>query len=136
MHTPQPTIYGFGRNVHLWHFPWPKRPWPKCPGRNVLGRSVRGRNVLHSYKTNCVQSIENISTWEVFSSIYVLKSCKSIACLKYIVPYFTLWMFDFSIPSRCQTVWIQIRPNILTGLIWVQTVCKGYQQTTKVDPRG
>ena len=38
-------------------------------------------------------------------------------------------------PSRCQTVWIQIRPNILTGLIWVQTVCKGYQQATKVDPR-
>ena len=47
VHT-QPTIYGFGRNVHLWHFPWPKRPWPKCPGRNVLGRNVRGRNVLHS----------------------------------------------------------------------------------------
>ena len=38
-HT-QPTINGFGRNVHLWHFPWPKRP-----GRNVLGRNVRGRNV-------------------------------------------------------------------------------------------
>ena len=48
MHTPQPTIYGYGRNVHLWHFPWPKRPKPKCPGRNVLGRNVRGRNVLHS----------------------------------------------------------------------------------------
>ena len=48
MHTPQPKIYGYGRNVHLWHFPWPKRPWPKCPGRNVLGRNVRDRNVLHS----------------------------------------------------------------------------------------
>ena len=31
-------------------------------------------------------------------------------------------------PSECQTVWIQIRPNILSGLIWVQTACKGYQQ--------
>ena len=36
------------------------------------------------------------------------------------------------IPSECQTVWIQIRPDILSGLIWVQTVCKGYQQTTLV----
>ena len=27
-------------------------------------------------------------------------------------------------------VWIQIRPNILLGRIWVQTVCKGYQQMT------
>ena len=34
------------------------------------------------------------------------------------------------IPSECQTNWIQIRPDILSGLIWVQSVCKGYQQTT------
>ena len=32
----------------------------------------------------------------------------------------------------CQTVWIQIRPDILSGLIWVQIVCTGYQQTTLV----
>ena len=36
------------------------------------------------------------------------------------------------IPSECQTVWIQIRPNILSGLIGVQTVCKCYQQMTLV----
>ena len=29
-------------------------------------------------------------------------------------------------------IWIQIRAKILSVLIWVQTVCKGYQQTTKV----
>ena len=33
----------------------------------------------------------------------------------------------------CQTVWIQIRPDVL---IWVQTVCKGYQQMTKVATSG
>ena len=33
------------------------------------------------------------------------------------------------IPSESQTVWIQIRPDILSVLIWVQTVCKDYQQT-------
>ena len=38
----------------------------------------------------------------------------------------------FSISLGCQTVWIQIRPDILSGLVWVQTVCKGYQQMTKV----
>ena len=36
------------------------------------------------------------------------------------------------ITSECQTAWIQIRPNILSDLIWVQTVCKEYQQMTKV----
>ena len=34
------------------------------------------------------------------------------------------------ISSECQTVWIKIRPNILSGLVSVQTVCKGYQQMT------
>ena len=37
------------------------------------------------------------------------------------------------IPSECQADWIQTRPNILSGLIWVQTVCKNYQQTTLGD---
>ena len=32
MYKTQPTIYGYGRNVHLWHF-----PWPKCLRRNVAG---------------------------------------------------------------------------------------------------
>ena len=34
--------------------------------------------------------------------------------------------------SECKTVCIQIRTDILSVLIWVQTLCKGYQQTTKV----
>ena len=33
---------------------------------------------------------------------------------------------------ECQMVWIQIRTFIVLVLIWLQTVCKGYQQTTKV----
>ena len=32
--------------------------------------------------------------------------------------------------SEYQTHWVQIRPDILSGLIWVQSVCKGYEQTT------
>ena len=37
------------------------------------------------------------------------------------------------ISSGCQIVGIKIRPNILSGLIWVQTVSKSYQQTTLGD---
>ena len=33
------------------------------------------------------------------------------------------------LPSECQTDRIQIRLDVLSGLIWVQTVCKSYQQT-------
>ena len=37
--------------------------------------------------------------------------------------------------SECLTAWIQIRTDILSVLIWIQTVCKCYQQTTKVTAR-
>ena len=41
-----------------------------------------------------------------------------------------LFHFFIGIPSECQTDWIQIRPDILLGIILVQSVCKVYQQTT------
>ena len=37
------------------------------------------------------------------------------------------------IRPECQTVWIQIRPDVLSGLICVQTLCKSYRQTTLGD---
>ena len=36
------------------------------------------------------------------------------------------------ISSESQTVWILIRPDILSSLILVQNICKSYQQTTLV----
>ena len=34
--------------------------------------------------------------------------------------------------SECQMVWLQIRTEALSALIWIQTFCKDYQQMTKV----
>ena len=39
-------------------------------------------------------------------------------------------------PLQFQTVWIQIKSDILLGLIWVQTVCKDYQQMKKLPLAG
>ena len=55
------------------------------------------------------------------------------------VDFFLKWTFSkksFRNTSECQTVWVQVRPDILSGLIWVQTVSKGYKQTTKVATNG
>ena len=30
------------------------------------------------------------------------------------------------IPTECQSVWIRIKPDILSGMICVETVCEGY----------
>ena len=40
------------------------------------------------------------------------------------------------IPSECQTVSIQTKPDDLSGLAWVQTVCKDYQQTSHWNDAG
>ena len=37
------------------------------------------------------------------------------------------------ISVECQAVWIQIMPDVFSGLIWVQIVCKDYQQTTLIS---
>ena len=79
----------------------------------------------------------------IFFSIEILTLCMlaNFACFFVICGF--LFKLTFSkkknlsgIPSECQTVWIQIRPNILLGLIRVQTVCIGYQLTTKVITSG
>ena len=51
--------------------------------------------------------------------IFISKSTFSKKFFQYIV----------TLPE-CQTVWIQIRTDVLSVLIWVQTVCKGSQPTT------
>ena len=51
----------------------------------------------------------------------------------HLLTFFLIIFFNFfsRTLSVCQTVWIQIRTDILSVLIWAQTVCKGYQQTNK-----
>ena len=40
--------------------------------------------------------------------------------------------FPIATLSACQTVWVQIRTDRTSVLTWIQIVCKGYEQTTKV----
>ena len=56
-------------------------------------------------------------------------------CLLIFSPIFFSSKTVLGVPSECHTdtVWIQIRFGILLGLVWVQTACKAYRQTTKVD---
>ena len=70
-------------------------------------------NFLQEYHLgpNCLQRLSADDTTDIFKINFFEK-------------------FLLGIPSKCQTDWIQIRRDILSGLIWAQTVCKGYQQTT------
>ena len=55
------------------------------------------------------------------------------ACFSVVYFFFKTTLNFSGILSKCQTVWIQIKPDILSCLIWVQLICKGYQRPTLVS---
>ena len=72
------------------------------------------------------------SKW--FKNYIFVKKCILISNIAFTIPshFIIVPYLTFSLPLGCQTVWIKIRPDILSCLIWVLTVCKSYQQMTKV----
>ena len=52
-------------------------------------------------------------------------SCFFVACLFFQNQFFFEKIIS-GIQSECQTVCIQMRPDVLLHLIWVLTVCKNY----------
>ena len=65
----------------------------------------------------------NSACWVIFHD-FVLSTIFKINCFPKKILSGTL--------SECQTVWIQFRPKVLSGLTWVLTVYKGYQRMKKV----
>ena len=71
---------------------------------------------------------KNIDTFKISNSLHTryIPNFFFVVCLLFSKTFFFPKILS-GVPSECQTVWIQIRPDILSGLIWVQTVCKRYQ---------
>ena len=70
--------------------------------------------------------------------VFCLTHCilGNFSCFFVVCCFFSKLTFEkilSKIPSECQTVWTLIRPDDSSGLIWVQTVCQSYQQTSLVD---
>ena len=74
-----------------------------------------------------------------FANVLYLSICMLGNCSCFYFRLLTFFKINFlklnhqGPPSECQTVWIQIKTHILLVFIWVQTVCKGYWQTTKLS---
>ena len=47
--------------------------------------------------------------------------------------FFVQFFFFQKIITGIPTSLVKIRPDVLSGLIWIQSVCKGYKQTTLVS---
>ena len=75
------------------------------------------------------------SEQNVFNSLHAGYFCMLFCCLWILFCKSAFSKRSFRNTIKCQTVWIQIRYVVLSGLIWFQTVFKGYQ-TTKVSTSG
>ena len=66
--------------------------------------------------------------WLVIFHALVVVSC---CCFCFLLLLFFFKIILSGTLSECQTVWFRFRTDVLSVLIWVHTVVKGYQQTTK-----
>ena len=95
----------------------------------------------HCHHVECVpHRVETNDLWQLFktcSEIIAKIKLTLMLCILGNFSGFSFHLLTFSknsfsnTKSVCQMVWIQIMNDILFVLIWVQTICKGYQ-TTKV----
>ena len=65
---PKPKIYGYGRNVHHWHFPWPKCPWPKCPRPKCLWPKCPSTEYFWGYKDLWI-FLGVITNWTIYLEV-------------------------------------------------------------------
>ena len=90
--------------------------------------------MLSDGKTNNIASYQTGHSLSVLGLLYLLLPSLVILKLKLLsADFFFHLLFQKILSgslSECQMVWIQIRTDILSVLIWVQTVCKCYQQKT------
>ena len=86
-----------------------------------------------------LKKMKNLAKNKTYFLRIVVFACLTLCPLgNFFCLFVVCWFFSrstfmknsFKNHSECQTVWIQIRPDVASGLIWVQTVCKSYQQTT------
>ena len=121
------------------HNIWKKRPTNKWVIVTKRGKSVITLEMLvailvtiHWTKTLFKLVCDNDKSNNFINSLPLGNfSCFFVVCWFFFKNQL-FWKILSGIPYECQTDWIQIRPDVLSGLIWVQSVCKGYEQTTLV----
>ena len=111
-----------------WHHHWPFSQFPLSPLSTKMVITVA---VVHTEETPCIKKLA--STW-----IFWYLSRNSSWCFFFLSADYFLQKSEHSywitfVPAEWQTGWIQIRPDILSNLIWLQTVCIGCQQMTLVE---
>ena len=74
-----------------------------------------------------------------FANVLCLSICMLGNCSYFYFRLLTFFKIKFlkinhpGPPSECQTVWIQIKTNIMLVFIWVQTVCKRLLADDKIS---
>ena len=83
----------------------------------------------HSFLLFFIMDEADISCICIFPLCMLGNFSRFFAVCRFFQNYFFRKILS-GISSECQTVWIHIRPDVTSGLIWFQTACKGHQQTT------
>ena len=83
-------------------------------------RKILSRNIIIMSNSFC----KGCQTFTSQLVCLILDMLGNFSCFFVAADFFKFIFFEIffqGIPSECKTVWIQIRPAILSGLIWIQT---------------
>ena len=98
----------------------------ETPTAGIVTFSANSCRFFCLTQNNC-SLITNSFLVEMCNSLPTGKFCRLFCRLLIFFQNQLFFKILSGIPSDCQQVWIQIRADILSALIWFQTVCKGYQ---------
>ena len=99
--------------------------WPFYTGFTVCSNCKYLMTQL-GHVLKCIKPIANDFIEILYLNLCMLGNFSSFCCC------LTFSKTNFQEHYQCQMVWIQIRTD-MSVLIWIQIVCTGYQQTTKVN---
>ena len=146
-----------GRKMAVKIISWliPRKVWDQAEIElTTTGSAVRHISAAR-HVTNCTAWPRRDVLWLIVHWLFLVAPWVGLQCMIVAFPdhtYFSdsltlcmlsnfsnfccrLWIFKFTFSkkisgtlSECQTIWTQIRTDILSALILVRTVCKGYQQ--------
>ena len=96
---------------------------------NITHRLKVQSNVVQKLHTVVIKRVDCICETVYFQILPLLFLHTVLMCH---ILLFGCWIF--SLPSWCQTLWLQTRPDILSGLIWIQLFAKVISRQQKLPP--
>ena len=116
-----------------WHDFWRLRLKHSLSASNFKAKIA----LVYKWKALSCTYVKKCSDWITYmyisDRVFIAHKCQIMHAFLSSAIFFQNNLDFFRNTIKVSTVWLQIKPDILSCLIWVQLICKGYQRPTLVS---